>query len=114
MAVATDRAAELTNRLLSFSSKQMLKPRVLDVNAVITDFEDMLRRTLGEYTDIEIYLGDEIWPSEINLGQIEAALLNLAINARDAMPCVGSLTIETANLVVDDDYVSHESHLSAG
>ncbi|WP_055687935.1 PAS domain S-box protein [Loktanella sp. 5RATIMAR09] len=113
-AAATDRAAELTNRLLSFSRKQMLQPRVLDVNSVITGFEDMLRRTLGEGTDIEIHLGDEIWPSEIDPAQIEAALLNLAINARDAMPSGGSLIIETANVVADDVLVANESDLPAG
>jgi PAS domain S-box-containing protein len=113
-AAATDRAAELTNRLLSFSRKQMLQPRVLDVNSVIADFEDMLRRTLGEDTDIKIHLGDKIWPAEIDPAQIEAALLNLAINARDAMPCGGLLTIETANVVVDDVCVSNETDLVAG
>ncbi|MFA8388353.1 MAG: PAS domain S-box protein [Pelagibaca sp.] len=113
-AVATDRAAELTNRLLAFSRKQVLRPQVLDVNSVIADFEDMLRRTLGGDIDIEIDLADEIWPSEIDLAQAEAAILNLAINARDAMPGGGSLTIETANVVLDAAYVSREADLDAG
>jgi CheY-like chemotaxis protein len=113
-AVATDRATELTNRLLAFSRKQMLQPRVLDVNAVITDFEDMLRRTLGENVDIEIDLANDIWLTEIDLAQAEAAILNLAINARDAMQGGGSLTIETANVVLDSDYVSSEPDLDAG
>ncbi len=113
-AVATDRAAELTNRLLAFSRKQMLQPQVLDVNAVITDFEDILRRTLGENIDIEIDLANDIWPSEIDLAQAEAAILNLAINARDAMQGGGSLTIETANVVLDEAYVSSEPDVPAG
>ncbi|WP_342071669.1 hybrid sensor histidine kinase/response regulator [Yoonia algicola] len=113
-AVATDRAAELTNRLLSFSRKQMLQPRVLDVNSVIADFEDMLHHTLGEDIDIKINLADDIWKSEIDPGQIEAALLNLTINARDAMQDGGSLTIETANRVLDDIYVLSELGVPAG
>ncbi|WP_229747961.1 PAS domain S-box protein [Marivita lacus] len=113
-AVATDRATELTNRLLAFSRKQMLQPQVFDVNAVITDFEDILRRTLGENIDIEIDLANDIWLTEIDLAQAEAAILNLAINARDAMQGGGSLTIETANVVLDSDYVSSEPDVPAG
>ena len=113
-AVATDRAAELTNRLLAFSRKQMLRPQVLDVNSVIADFEDVLRRTLGEDIDIQIDLATDIWPSEIDLAQAEAAILNLAINARDAMQGGGSLTIETANVVLDEAYVSSEPDVPAG
>lgn len=113
-AVATDRAAELTNRLLAFSRKQMLQPQVLDVNAVITDFEDILSRTLGEDVDIEIDLANDIWLTEIDLAQAEAAILNLAINARDAMQGGGLLTIETANVVLDEAYVSSEPDVPAG
>ncbi len=113
-AVAADRAAELTSRLLAFSRKQMLRPEVLDVNALIIDFEDMLSRTLGENIDFKIDLANDIWRSEIDLAQAEAAILNLAINARDAMQGGGSLTIETANVVLDDAYVSSEPDLAAG
>lgn len=113
-AVAADRAAELTNRLLAFSRKQTLQSQVIDVNSVIAGIEDMLRRTLGEDIDIEIALADVLWPTEIDIAQIEAALLNLAINSRDAMPDGGSLTIETANVVLDDDYVATEPGLRPG
>lgn len=113
-AVATDRAAELTNRLLSFSRKQMLKPQVIDVNVVITDFEDILRRTFGADIDIKIDLADQLWLTEVDLAQAEAALLNLAINARDAMQSGGSLTIETANVFLDEAYVSSEPDVPAG
>ncbi|GGC24481.1 hypothetical protein GCM10011363_46230 [Marivita lacus] len=113
-AVATDRATELTNRLLAFSRKQMLRPQVLDVNAVIADFEDMLRRTLGEDIDIKIDLANDTWLTEIDLAQAEAAILNLAINARDAMQGGGSLTIETANVVLDEAYVLSEPDVPAG
>ncbi|WP_209428310.1 PAS domain S-box protein [Pararhodobacter sp. SW119] len=113
-AMAADRAAELTNRLLAFSRKQLLKPQVIDVNAVVGDIEGMLRRTLGEDIDIEIVLADGLWPTEIDLAQVEAALLNLTINSRDAMPDGGSLTIETGNAALDDAYVSTEPDLRAG
>jgi PAS domain S-box-containing protein len=111
---AADRGAELTNRLLAFSRKQTLQPEVIDVNAVIGGIEDMLRRTLGENIDIQIELTDGLWLTEIDLAQVEASLLNLAINSRDAMREGGSLTIETANTTLDDDYVSTEAGLTAG
>ncbi len=111
---AADRGAELTNRLLAFSRKQPLQPQVIDVNAVIGGIEDMLRRTLGEDLDIQIDLADGLWPTEIDLAQFESALLNLAINSRDAMSEGGSLTIETANVSLDDVYVSTEAGLTAG
>jgi PAS domain S-box-containing protein len=114
IAVAADRAAELIDRLLAFSRKQMLRPQVTDVNSLITDFDGILRRTLGEDIDIEIDLTNDVWPTEIDLAQAETAILNLAINARDAMKGGGSLTIETANVVLDGDYVANEPNLDAG
>lgn len=113
-AQAADRGAELTNRLLAFSRKQPLQPQVIDVNAVIYGFEEMLRRTLGEDIDIEIALADGLWPTETDLAQVEAALLNLAINSRDAMADGGSLIIETANVSLDEDYVASEPDLATG
>ena len=98
---AADRAAELTNRLLAFSRKQALQPRVTDVNAVISGFEGMLRRTLGEDIDIEIVRAGGLWRQRWTWA-LEAAILNLANNSRDAMPGGGSLTIETANASLDD------------
>lgn len=113
-AAAADRAAELTNRLLAFSRRQTLHPRVMDLNAVIEGVEDMLRRTLGEDLDIEIMLADTLWQTEIDNTQLDAALLNLAINSRDAMAEGGCLTIETANVSLDDDYTSTEPGLKSG
>lgn len=113
-AKAADRGAELTNRLLAFSRKQPLQPKVIDVNSVVGGLEDMLRRTLGENIDIEIALSDDVWPTEIDLAQLESALLNLSINSRDAMADGGSLTIETANVLLDDDYVAAEPGLTSG
>lgn len=111
---AADRASELTNRLLVFSRKQALQPQVIDVNAVIGGIKDMLRRTLSADIDIEIALTDGIWPTEIDRAQVEAALLNLAINSRDAMPDGGSLTIETANVELDEDDITAEPNLTVG
>ena len=113
-ALAADRATELTNRLLAFSRKQPLHPQVIDVNLVIDGIEEMLRRTLGEYIDIKIVLARDLWSAEVDLAQLEAALLNLAINSRDAMPYGGSLMIETANASLDDEYVSTERGLKSG
>lgn len=113
-AVAADRAAELTSRLLAFSRKQALQPQVVDVNEVIVGFEAMLRRTLSEDIDIRINAAHGLWRTEVDLGQTETALLNLAINARDAMPDGGTLTIETANVVLNDSDVALEPGLVAG
>jgi PAS domain S-box-containing protein len=113
-ATAADRAAELTNRLLAFSRRQTLHPRVMDLNAVIKGVEGMLRRTLGADIDIEIILADGLWQTEIDNTQLDAALLNLAINSRDAMAEGGCLTIETANVSLDDDYTSTEPGLKSG
>ncbi|HEV8033667.1 PAS domain-containing protein [Yoonia sp.] len=113
-AMAAERAAELTSRLLAFSRKQALQPQVLDVNVVIAGLEGMMRRTLGENIDIEIVRAGGLWKTEIDLGQLETALLNLVTNARDAMPDGGALTIETANTYLDDDYVAMEDGLTVG
>ena len=113
-AKAADRAAELTRRLLAFSRKQALQPQVTDVNAVIAGIEGMLRRTLGEDIDIEIVRAGALWRTELDVGQLESALLNLANNSRDAMPKGGSLTIETANTSLDDAYVLTEPGLKSG
>ncbi len=111
---AADRAAELTNRLLAFSRRQALDPQVIDLNAVIAGLEDMLRRTLGEDIDIEIVRADGLWHTEVDVGQIEAAILNLANNSRDAMPSGGALTIETANASLDDNFASTDPDLKSG
>ena len=111
---AADRAAEVTSRLLSFSRMQPLNPKVTDVNATISGMEGMLRRTLGEDIDIQIVRAGGLWRTEIDTGQLEVALLNLAVNSRDAMPNGGALTIETANASLDDAYVAAEPGIKAG
>ena len=111
---AAERAAELTHRLLAFARKQALAPKVVDVNALVGDMDGMLRRTLGEHIAIEWVRGAGLWPALVDPGQLENALLNLAINARDAMPGGGRLTIETANTHLDQPYVSQQQELTAG
>lgn len=113
-ATAAERGAELTNRLLAFSRKQALEPRVLDVGSVVYSMEGLLRRTLAENIDIEIVRGGGLWQAEIDPGQLESALLNLALNARDAMPDGGHLTIEITNAALDDDYAASEPEVRAG
>lgn len=113
-ALAAERAAELTSRLLSFSRKQALDPRVTDVNETIAGLEGMLVRTLGENINTQIIKAEGLWQTEIDQGQLEVALLNLAVNSRDAMPASGALTIETANASLDDAYVAAEPGIAAG
>ncbi|GAA3718440.1 hypothetical protein GCM10022268_28440 [Sphingomonas cynarae] len=96
------RAAALTQRLLAFSRRQTLDPKPTDVNRLIAGFEEMLARTVGATVDIEIVGAVGLWPTEIDAGQLENAILNLCINGRDAMPDGGRLTIETANKWFDD------------
>ena len=96
------RAAALTQRLLAFSRRQTLDPKPTDVNRLIAGLEDMLRRTVGATTEIEIVGTAGLWTVNIDAGQLENAVLNLCINGRDAMPDGGELTIETANKWIDD------------
>src|SRR5581483_2919431 len=95
ISAAARRAATLTRQLLAFSRKQLVQPKVLDINAVITEVEPMLKRLIGEDIEIVLSLDHSIAPVRIDPGQIEQVLLNLAVNARDAMPTGGVLRIET-------------------
>jgi nitrogen-specific signal transduction histidine kinase/CheY-like chemotaxis protein len=98
------KAAALTQRLLAFARRQPLKPEPADPNRLVKQMSELLNRTLGERIDIETVLAAGIWAIEVDVGQLESAILNLAVNARDAMPTGGKLTIETANSYVDDAY----------
>jgi PAS domain S-box-containing protein len=99
---AANRAAALTHRLLAFSRRQTLDPRPTDINRLISGMEDLIRRTMGPTIAVEVVGAGGLWPAKIDAPQLESALLNLCINARDAMPDGGKLTVETANKWLDD------------
>ncbi|TPN31332.1 response regulator [Mesorhizobium sp. B2-3-3] len=111
---AASRAANLTSRLLAFSRLQPLAPQVVDTNRLVTGMSDLLRRTLGEGIRIETVLGGGLWKTHADPSQIENAILNLAINARDAMDNDGKLTIETANSYLDEAYASTHAEVTPG
>lgn len=108
------RAAELTKRLLAFSRQQPLQPRPVDVNQCVHDVSVMLRRSLGENIQIETVQGGGLWRAFVDRPQLESAILNLAVNARDAMNGIGKLTIETANVFLDRTYTDAHSDVAPG
>ena len=112
--VGAERAAQLTQRLLAFSRRQPLNPRVLDVNKLIHSISDLLTRTLGENIELETIGGAGVWKIEADASEMESTLLNLALNARDAMPEGGKLTIETSNAYLDEEYCSQQGGLLPG
>ena len=112
--VGAERAAQLTQRLLAFSRRQPLDPRVLDVNKLIVSISDLLTRTLGENIELETISGAGLWKVEVDASEMESTLLNLALNARDAMPDGGKLTIETSNAYLDDEYCRHHDGITPG
>ena len=101
-----ERAAKLTSRLLAFARRQPLAPKPVDLNKLVAGLSDLLRRTLGETVALETASAGGLWLAQADPAELESALMNLAINARDAMPDGGKLTIETANVALDEDYVS--------
>ena len=108
------RAAALTQRLLAFSRLQPLAPEAVDANKLVSGMSEMLRRTLGEAIRVETVLAGGLWRIHADPNELENALLNLAVNARDAMPDGGKLTIETANAHLDDNYVVEHTEVPAG
>jgi PAS domain S-box-containing protein len=108
------RAAALTHRLLAFSRRQPLDPRSVRANPLIASMEDMLRRTLSENVDLELVLAGGLWPTRCDPNQLESAILNLAINARDAMPEGGKLVIETCNAHLDSAYSAKQRDVKPG
>ncbi|PWB67416.1 MAG: hypothetical protein C3F14_02245 [Deltaproteobacteria bacterium] len=111
---ATERAASLTRQLLAFSRKQVLQPKVLDLNAVVGNLDRMLRRLIGEDLDLVTVLKPGLWNVQVDPGQVEQVIMNIVVNARDAMPDGGKVTIETGNVALDDRYVRQHPVVKPG
>ena len=111
---AAQRGAALTSQLLAFARKQPLAPTPIDLAAAMPEIVPLLRRTLGEHIDVRYIETAGLWPAMADAAQLESAVLNLALNARDAMPGGGRLTIELANRVLDDDYARQHAEVTAG
>ncbi|HQT76075.1 MAG: hypothetical protein B7Z80_13060 [Rhodospirillales bacterium 20-64-7] len=111
---AADHGAELTTRLLAFSRKQTLIPGITDLNRLVSETMELLRRTLGNSITLEMELSSDVWPIFVDANQVEAALLNLAVNARDAMADGGTLTITTGNIHLDEQYSRHHDEIASG
>jgi PAS domain S-box-containing protein len=111
---AGERATSLTRQLLAFSRKQVLQPKVLDLNAVVAGMDGMLRRLIGEDIDLVTVLKPGLGNVQVDPGQVEQVILNLVVNARDAMPKGGKVTVETANVELDDRYASRHAVVQPG
>jgi signal transduction histidine kinase len=112
--IGAERASTLTQRLLAFSRRQPLAPKAIDINRLIPGMSDLLHRTLGETIEVEAVLAPRLWSVEADPNQLENAIINLAINARDAMPEGGKLTIETQNTHLDHSYAAQNPEVSVG
>jgi PAS domain S-box-containing protein len=111
---AGERAASLTRQLLAFSRRQVLAPQVIDLNAVVSNLEKMLKRLIGEDIKLHTLLNPSLERVKADPGQIEQVIMNLAVNARDAMPAGGNLTIETRNVVLDETYGRSHATMKPG
>ena len=114
IASAGQRAAQLTRQLLAFSRKQTLQPQRTNLNDLVVTTGALLRRTLGEHFELDSLLAEDLWPTDTDRAQVEAAVVNLCINARDAMPGGGRIVIETRNAALDADYVMNNPEATVG
>jgi PAS domain S-box-containing protein len=112
--LAGGKAAHLTHQLLAFARREVVQPEVVDVNDVVSDVEQLLRRTLGEHIELDSSLATNLHTVLVDPGQLEQILVNLAVNARDAMPDGGTLRIDTANIDVDEEYAASRPELTPG
>ena len=113
-AAGAQRAVVLTQRLLAFARRQPLDPKIINVNGLLQGMSEFFRRTLSENVDLEIVGAAGLWRVEVDPSQMEAAVLNLVVNARDAMAGSGKLTIETSNAYIDENYAQQQSEVKAG
>ena len=111
---AAERATALTRQLLAFSRKQVLQPKLLDMNHVVAEVSKMVQRLIGENVEVELHPAASLWPVKVDRVQMEQAVLNLALNARDAMPNGGKLTIATRNVVIDEHQAKEHGSIRAG
>jgi PAS domain S-box-containing protein len=111
---AADRARDLTKQLLAFARRQVIAPVALDLNALLRESQKLLARVLGEDVDLSVELYPGLWPVRCDPAQIQQVVLNLVVNARDAMPRGGKLTIETANVVLEEEYARDRADVVAG
>jgi len=109
-----ERAAQLTRQLLAFARRQPLAPKVVNLSRLVSDMADLLRRTLGESIEVETVVAGGLWNTTADPAQVESALLNLALNARDAMPGGGRLTVEITNASLDETYAGAAREVTAG
>lgn len=114
ISLAAERASHLTHQLLSFARREIVQPEVVDVNDVVSHVEQLLRRTLGEHVELQSSLAADLRPVLIDPGQLEQILVNLAVNARDAMPAGGTLRIDTANMDIEEAYAASRPELVPG
>jgi PAS domain S-box-containing protein len=114
VAEAGKRAAALTRQLLAFGRQQIISPRTLNLNAQLANLEGMLRRAIGEDIDLIFTLADNLWPVRLDPSQLDQIVINLSVNAHDAMPSGGSLTVETENVTLDDTYATAHVGLLPG
>ena len=111
---AATRGAQLTQRMLAFARKQPLQARALDLNDVVSRSVKLLERILGEHIAVKTVLADDLWKALADPSQLEDTILNLAVNARDAMPNGGQLVIETGNAILDEQYAAHNVEVTPG